>query len=91
MRAKTLFCGVMFWSLVHGAASTDVWAQRGIPSEARLAEMGLAGIEILSDAEASTVRVSGRPPNRWGDLYPFVHGLSRLDREPARRPLVGIW
>ena len=38
--------------------------QRGVPSRARLAEMGLADMVILSDREAQTIRVSGRPPNR---------------------------
>ncbi len=56
-------------------------SQRGFPSQARLAEMGLADMQILSDQEAQTIRVHGRPPNRWGDLYAYVHGLSRLDRE----------
>ena len=56
-------------------------AQRGVPSQARLAEMGLANMVILSDQEAQTIRVYGRPPNRWGDLYPYVKGVSRLDRE----------
>ena len=83
MRGMALLCGV----LLLGAAA-DVRAQRGLPSEARLAEMGLGGIEILSDAEAATIRVYGRPPNRWGDLYLFVHGVSRLVQEPARPPLL---
>ncbi len=55
--------------------------QRGVPSRARLAEMGLADMEILSDQEAQTIRVHGRPPTRWGNLYRYVHGISRLDRE----------
>ena len=59
-------------------------AEQGMPSQARLAEMGLAGMEILSDCEAETVWVSGRPPNRWGDLYPFVKGVSRLEPERSR-------
>ena len=58
--------------------------QRGVPSQARLAEMGLADMQILSDQEAQTIRVRGRPPNRWGNLYRYVHGLSRLDRQPRR-------
>ncbi len=58
--------------------------QRGVPSRARLAEMGLADMQILSDQEAQTIRVRGRPPTRWGNLYAYVHGLSRLDREPRR-------
>ncbi len=57
-------------------------SQRGVPSQARLAEMGLAGMQILSDQEAQTIRVRGRPPSRWGNLYRYVHGLSRLDRQP---------
>ena len=58
--------------------------ERGVPSRARLAEMGLADMQILSDREALTIRVSGRPPNRGGKLYRYVHGLSRLDRQPRR-------
>ncbi len=58
--------------------------QRGVPSRARLAEMGLADMQILSDQEAQTIRVRGRPPNRWGNLYSYVHGLRRLDRQPRR-------
>ena len=58
--------------------------QRGVLSRARLAEMGLAGMQILSDQEAQTIRVRGRPPNRWGNLYAYVHGISRLDRQPRR-------
>ena len=60
-------------------------AQHGLPGDARLAEMGLSGIRILSDAEALQVRVSGYRPNRWGDLYPFVHGVSRLVRQQPIR------
>ena len=56
-------------------------AEQGVPSRARLAEMGLADMVILSDREAQTIRVSGRPPNRWGNLYPYVKGVSRLDRQ----------
>jgi|GEM_PF-6090505 len=59
-------------------------SQRGVPSRARLAEMGLADMQILSDQEAQTIRVHGRPPTRWSDLYTYVHGLSRLDRQPRR-------
>ena len=62
----------------------DARAEHGMPSQTRLAEMGLAGMEILSDCEAETVWVSGRPPNRWGDLYPFVKGVSRLEPELTR-------
>lgn len=82
MKVLAILAGVLF---VCGA--TDVRAEQGLPSQARLAEMGLGGIEILSDAEASTIRVCGRPPNRWGDLYPFVYGVSRLTQNPARPPL----
>ncbi|MCH7752946.1 MAG: hypothetical protein IH898_12455 [Planctomycetes bacterium] len=46
--------------------------------------MGLADMEILSDREAQTIRVSGRLPTRSGNLYAYVHGLSRLDRQPWR-------
>ena len=60
--------------------SEEVYAQEGLPSHAELAEMGLADLEILSTYEASQVRVCGYPPNPWGDLYSFVHGISRLER-----------
>ncbi len=65
--------------------------QRGVPSRARLAEMGLADMVILSDREAQTIRVSGRPPTRWGNLYRYVHGISRLDREPRRTVPVRVF
>ncbi len=68
--------------LLCGTAAAQT--QRGVPSRARLAEMGLADMQILSDQEAQTIRVRGRPPNRWGNLYRYVHGLSRLDRQPRR-------
>jgi hypothetical protein len=63
-------------------STTGAQAQQGVPSRARLAEMGLADMVILSDSEAQTIRVYGRPPNRWGNLYAYVKGVSRLDREP---------
>lgn len=64
-------------ALVVGAISAH--AETGLPSGEQLAAMGLGGMEILSDAEAETICVSGRPPNRWGNLYPFVKGVSRLE------------
>jgi hypothetical protein len=80
------------WAFLGAAALfgvvAEARAQYGVPSEARLAEMGLAGIEILSEPEAETVRVYGRSPNPWGNLYPFVKGVSRLDREQARTPFL---
>jgi hypothetical protein len=77
---------VVLAALASGLA--DGSAGHGLPSQARLAEMGLAGMEILSDAEAATVCVSGRPPNPWGDLYPFIKGVSRLQPVPARAPFL---
>ena len=82
MRALAILAGVL---LVCVAAAGQ--AEQGLPSQARLAEMGLADIHVLSDAEASTIRVCGRPPNRWGDLYPFVYGVSRMVQSPVRTPL----
>ena len=61
----------------------NLYAQQGLPSPATLAEMGLFHMEILSDHEAAQIRVRGFPPNRWGNLYPFVHGVSRLEREQS--------
>lgn len=58
--------------------------ERGFPSPERLAEMGLDGIVILSDQQAQSIRVHGHPPNRWGNLYPFVKGISRLVQQPPR-------
>ena len=76
---------VMVASVLLICSTAVAQPQRGVPSRARLAEMGLADMVILSDQEAQTVRVSGRPPNRWGNLYPYINGISRLDRE-SRRP-----
>ncbi len=73
---------VMVASALLVCSTAAAQSQRGVPSRAQLAEMGLADMEILSDREAQTIRVSGRPPNRWGNLYPYIHGLSRLDRQP---------
>ena len=73
---------VMVASALLVCSTAAAQSQRGVPSRARLAEMGLADMVILSDREAQTIRVSGRPPNRWGNLYPYIHGLSRLDRQP---------
>jgi hypothetical protein len=77
MKYLTMLAGVL---LLCSTATAQ--ADRGVPSRARLAEMGLADMVILSDREAQSIRVRGRPPNRWGDLYPFVKGVSRLDRQP---------
>ncbi len=69
-----------------------VRAQQGIPRRSTLAEMGLSGMQILSDREASVVRVHAFPPSRWGDLYYYVHGVSRLDRDVrrSRRPMINV-
>jgi hypothetical protein len=74
--------------LLLACCASDGRAEQGLPSQERLAEMGLESVQILSDAEAKTVRVCGRPPNRWGDLYPFVHGVSRLVEQPPQPPLL---
>jgi hypothetical protein len=76
MKFLTVLAGVL---LIGNTAAASV--ERGVPSRARLAEMGLADMVILSDREALTIRVYGRPPNRWGNLYPYIKGVSRLDRQ----------
>ena len=73
MRFLILVAGLML-----AGVPTTAQAERGIPSQARLAEMGLSGMEILSDQQAESIRVYGSAPNRWGNLYPFVKGVSRL-------------
>ncbi len=75
---------VMMASALLVCSTAAAQSQRGVPSRARLAEMGLADMQILSDQEAQTIRVRGRPPNRWGNLYAYVYGISRLDRQPRR-------
>lgn len=68
--------------------TTSLFGQQGLPSNAQLAEMGLAGMEIMSDHEAAQIRVRGYSLNRWGNLYPFVQGVSRLQpRPPMVRPV----
>ncbi len=76
MKYLAILAGVL---LVCSTATAQI--EHGVPSRARLAEMGLGDMLILSDREAQTIRVHGRPPNRWGDLYPYIKGVSRLDRE----------
>ncbi len=75
---------VMMASVLLVCSTAAAQTERGVPSRARLAEMGLADMVILSDREALTIRVYGHPPNRWGNLYRYVHGISRLDRESRR-------
>ena len=75
---------VMMASALLVCSTAAAQTERGVPSRARLAEMGLADMQILSDQEAQTIRVRARPPNRWGNLYAYVHGISRLDRQPRR-------
>ena len=72
---------------VLGIFSSDTYGQEGRPTAIELAAMGLSGIQVLSDAEAAQVRVRGSVPSRWGNLYPFLYGLRRLERpEPLRAP-----
>jgi len=74
---------VMLASAVLVCSTASAQPERGVPSRAQLAEMGLADMVILSDQQAQTIRVHGRPSNPWGNLYPYV--LSRIDRD-SRRP-----
>ena len=48
--------------------------------------MGLSGITVISDYEASTIRVRGSYPRRWGYTYPFIYGISRLEDRSIRAP-----
>ena len=59
--------------------AVEVRSDYGLPSEETLAAMGLSGMQVLTDEEAMAIRVSGDTMPRWGNLYPFVYGASRLE------------
>jgi len=86
MKLAAVVIGILSASMVM-----DARAQPGIPSQATIADMGLSGMQILSDREASTIRVCAVPPSRWGDLYYYVRGVSRLEKEVRQsspRPVI---
>jgi len=90
---------VILMAVLLPCFAADVHAQYGLPSPAVIDEMGLSGIQIMCDCEASMIRLSGYPPSRWGNLYNYVHGVSRLDRglpilrrtDFVRLPIVARW
>ena len=73
MRIAAVLIGAALASVAHQAE-----AQQGLPSEAMLAEMGLSGIQIVSDEEASTIRGSGYS---WGGgAYRYRQGIYKFHK-----------
>jgi len=56
-------------ALLLVAAANSVQAEQGRPSQSMLSDMGLAGIVVMSDAEAMSVRGLGYQPHYEAQRY----------------------
>ena len=80
---------VLLAGAVWACFASQANGQAGAFSRSELAAMGLSSVQVVSEVEASTVRVYGSYPSRWGNAYPFVKGVNRLEQRDIRvqRPL----
>ena len=81
MKLSAILAGVFFAVL-----TSQLCADPGTFTQAELTAMGLSSVKVISDHEASTVRVYGSYPSRWGNAYPFVRGVNRLEDRSIRNP-----
>lgn len=79
MKLATILAG----SLLISSAQM-VSADPGSFSHDELAAMGLSSVRVISDYEASSVRVYGSYPSRWGNAYPWIKGVRRLEERSIR-------
>ena len=69
------FALLVLATLALATWTADARADNGQPSAETLAEMGLSGIHVVSDSEASSVRGSGY---YWGGAYRYRLGIYKF-------------
>ena len=74
MRLAAVVMGALLASVAVTAQ-----AQHGLPSQAMLTDMGLSGMQILSDEEAMTIRGSGFRGG-VGTAYHFHHSIHKFHK-----------
>ncbi len=82
MRVAAPMVGMMLVvGMVMTTGATQAQAESGLPSQELLSQMGLSGIQVMTDAEAAQVRGSGFSRGGHGHHFKGVHRLHKSIRK----------